>query len=199
MNFKEGVVFTPYFVNIENSTEKSADLGKDINNFFNLNLLKKQTIDLKSVASLLWRNYTCNCSYLLNKFVDLFTANFQFDFHNLSNFNAQFEQYLSERHISFKRLNLNLLFINQNSLFIAIMEFNSQTMLKLLKKFHSKYFIFLFILDEKVYEEVLKIDKIDFLSNIKVLNSEKFLNLDYDVFKRKKLLENPQINSDILS
>jgi len=199
MNFKEGVVFTPYFVNIENSTEKSADLGKEINIFFNLNLLKKQSIDVKSVASLLWRNHTCNCSYLLKIFVDLFTTNFQFDFNNLSNFNAQFEQSLSKRHISFKRLNLNLLFINQNSLFIAIMEFNSQTLLKLLKKFHSKYFIFLFILDEKVYKEVLKIDKIDYLSNIKVINSEKFLNMDFEVFKRKKLLENPQINSNILS
>lgn len=199
MNYKEGVIFTPYFVSVKTITEKADNLGKEINSFFNLNLLKKQSINLKSVASFLWRFNIFNNSYLLTKFIDLFSPSSHFDFNNLNNFNSQFEHHLFKKHLSFKRLNPNLLFINQNSLFITIFEFEPQELLKLLKKFHSKYFIFLLILDERVYEEVLKIDKIDFLSNIKVFNSEKFLDLDFDVFKRKKLLENPQINSNILS
>ena len=182
MDYKEGVILNPYFVSIKKITEKTTDLGKEINNFFNLNILKKQSIKMKSVASLLWRVNIFNSSYLLTKFIDLFSPNSLFEFNNLSNFNSQFEQYLFQNNVSFKRLNPNLLFINQNSLFITIFKFDSQELLKLLKKFHLKYFIFLLILDENVYEEVLKIDKIDFL-----------------IFKQKKLLENPQVNSNILS
>ena len=199
MNYKEGVVFTPYFINIKNLSEKSADVSKEINNFFNRNLLKKQDINIKSIATLLWRNTISNNPFLLTKFADLFSPNSQYDFNHLSSFNSQLERQLFKKHIDFKRLNPNLLFINQNSLFITIFEFDPQALLKLLKKFHSKYFIFLLILNEEVYEEVLKIDKIDFLSNIKVINSEKFLKLDFDVFEQKKILENPQINSNILS
>ena len=199
MNYKEGVVFTPYFINIKNLSEKSADVSKEINNFFNRNLLKKQDINIKSIATLLWRNNISNNPFLLTKFADLFSPNSQYDFNHLSSFNSQLERQLFKKHIDFKRLNPNLLFINQNSLFITIFEFDPQALLKLLKKFHSKYFIFLLILNEEVYEEVLKIDKIDFLSNIKVINSEKFLKLDFDVFEQKKILENPQINSNILS
>ena len=199
MNYNEGVVFTPYFVNIINLFEKSTDFSKEINNFFNLNLLKKQCINLKSLASLLWRNQVSNDYFSLTKFNALFSTSSQYDFTNLSSFNSQLEQHLLKKRIAFKRLNQNLLFINQHSLFITIFEFDPQALLKLLKKFHSKYFIFLLILNDEVYEEVLKIDKIDFLSNIKVINSEKFLKLDFNDFKEIKMLENPQINSNILS
>jgi len=199
MNYKQGIVFTPYFVNLKNKTDNCADLGKEINDFFNQALLIKQSLRLKSVPSLLWRCNLHTNYFIFTKFIDLFSKSAQYDFNNLNDFNSQFEQILFKKHISYKRLNPNLLFINQTSLFITINKFDPQELLKLFKKYHAKYFIFLLIFDEEVYEEVLKIDKIDFLSNIKVLNSEKFLALDYEVFKRKNILENPQINSNILS
>jgi len=199
MNCNQGIVFTPYFVNIKNLTEKITNLGKEINDFFNQTLLKKQNICLKNVPLLLWRGNIFTDYYNFTAFIDLFSQSSQYDFNDLNNFNSQFDQSLFKNQISYKRINPNLLFINQNSLFIAIDKFAPQILLKLLKKFHAKYYIFLLILDEEVYEEVLKIDKIDFLSNIKVLNTAKFLALDFKVFKQKKILENPQINSNILS
>ena len=199
MNYKQGIVFTPYFVNLRKQTEKYTDLGMKINDFFNQVLLKKQSLRLKSVPSLLWRcNFNPNY-FDFTKFIDLFSKSSQYDFNNLNNFNSQFEQSLFKNHISYKRLNPNLLFINQTSLFITINKFDPQVLLKLFKKYHAKYFIFLLIFNEEIYEEVLKIDKIDFLTNIKVLNSEKFLALDLKVFKRKNILENPQIDGNILS
>jgi len=199
MDYKKGIVFTTYFDKVENLVKKSNDISNEINSFYNNNLLKKQSIKLESILSFLWRKSISNYSFLLTKFTDLFTINSKFEFKNINNFNSQFEQHLLKKKISFKRLNPNLLFINQSLLFITITKFDSKALLKLLKKFHSKYYIFLLILNKRVYEQVLKIDKINLLSNIKVIDSGKFLKLDFEIFRKHKLLENSQINSNVLS
>ena len=85
--------------------------------------------------------------------------------------------------LRFKRLNRNLIIIEQNVLFYSASILDSKLILKILKRYYSKFNIFLLILNDSEYDKLLKINKIDILNNVEVLDSNKFTKLDFKVFK----------------
>jgi len=71
----------------------------------------------------------------------------------------------------------------QRILFYSASTLDSKVILKILKRYYSKFKIFILILNNKEYEKLLKINKIDLLNNVQVLNPNKFINLNFKVFK----------------
>ncbi|MHA1660410.1 MAG: hypothetical protein ACTSUT_14960 [Promethearchaeota archaeon] len=161
------------------------NIETEMNNFFNYHLLKKQNVDLKVIPPFLWRSHIYNNFFLFKDVLDLFLIKNQYSLHD-------FENKLLKNQIEYKRLNKNLIFIEQHFLFLQLQILNLKVILDIIKKYYSRFFIYILILNEKDYIKLLKIDKISLLKNIKILNPDNFFNFDINVFKKNLLLENTQ-------
>jgi len=151
---------------------------KEINNFYGCGLLKKQNLEIKHIWNLIWRFLPFNNSVSLENVLQLFSSIEERKFKNLIDFNLYFEENLMSNQIPFKRFNSNLLFINTNSLFFTFSNVNFKLMLTILKKYVKKYFIYILVLDKNEYRELLKIEEIELLDNIKLMCPNDFNNFD---------------------
>jgi len=173
-----------YFVEYNNIFNPQERIDEKINNFYNYELLLKQGMKLSRFFNFLWRFDIFNNNVSLKECSVLFKeSSKKYNFHDLIKFNSQFEANLLKQNLQFKRLNQNLIFIEQRILFYSASTLDSKVILKILKRYYSKFKIFILILNNKEYEKLLKINKIDLLNNVQVLNPNKFINLNFKVFK----------------
>ena len=193
LNFKidreSNVNITIYFVEIKNQTKLNEKIDYKINNFYNNDLLSKQSIEIKSFFNLLWRSEILNNRFLFKDFSDLFNLNNQYDFDDLIKFNFQFETNLRKKKIKLKIVNKNLFFIEKWVLFYFSPILESKVILEILRRYSSQFYIYILIMKDEQYDQLLKIEQIEFLKNVVALNSSKFLKLDFNIFKYLKLEE----------
>jgi len=183
-NLDDTINIAPYFVEFNNNINHNENIDHKINDFYNYELLLKQKLALTRFFYFLWRFDIFNNNISFNDFSELFVeSSEQYDFHDLIKFNSQFETNLLKQKLRFKRLNRNLIIIEQNVLFYSASILDSKLILKILKRYYSKFNIFLLILNDSEYDKLLKINKIDILNNVEVLDSNKFTKLDFKVFK----------------
>jgi len=170
-----------------------------VNNFYNHYILRKQKIGLRDFYRILWRYKISDKFYLFNEISELFLKEYQYNLQDLSKLNRHFEYNLLKNQIKFKRLNKNLLFIEQGVLFLSTTHLDADLILRILKKYCLKYFIYILIFNESDFNELLKIENINMMENIKIMSPKEFFNLNYDVFKKNLFLKNTKINGNILS
>lgn len=173
-----------YFIRIRESPFiNHVNFKEDVNNFFNLNLLNKSEINLAKVYRILWRlNLTEEFSPFNKVDTTLLIGN-NSKIYSIPEFNLKFEELLKSNQIEYQRLNQNLLFIEQKIVFITLIKLNFKLILKIFKRFFSKYLIYLLILDENEYQKLLKVDKVRLLKDIVILNNKEFKNLNLKKFK----------------
>lgn len=194
------LIITAYFIDKRKNNKSNVKIENEINEFFNQYLLEKQKINLREIYSVLWRFKISNKLFFFSNFSELFRNEKRYDFQDISKFNLQFEYNLLKKHIKFKRLNKNLLFIEQKALFFSTIHLDFELILKLLKRYRSKYLIYILILNERDYNILLRyLDKINLLENVKVMSLNDFSSIKIDVFKKSFILKNAQIDGDILS
>ncbi|MFX0024882.1 MAG: hypothetical protein ACFE8M_00595 [Candidatus Hermodarchaeota archaeon] len=173
-----------YFVRIiESHSINHINFVEDVNNFFNFNLLNKSDINLAKIYRILWRlNLTEKFSPFNKVDTTLIIRNKK---NTITEFNLKFEELLQSSQIEFQRLNQNLIFIEQKIVFMTLIKLNFKLILKIFKRFFSKYLIYILILDENEYQKLLKVDKVRLLKDVVILNYEEFKNLNL------KKLKNP--------
>lgn len=173
-----------YFIRIrESAFINHVNFEEDVNNFFNFNLLNKSEINLAKIYRILWRlNLTEEFSPLNKVDTTLLIGN-NSKIYTIPEFNLKFEELLKSNQIEYQRLNQNLLFIEQKIVFITLIKLNFKLILKIFKRFFSKYLIYLLILDENEYQKLLKVDKVRLLKDIVILNYKEFKNLNLKKFK----------------
>jgi len=186
-NFKvdlgNNIILAIYFVEIKNEVKCNQNIYLKINNFYNYDLLIKEPLEIKRFFNFLLRYEILNDNFLFKEFSGLFNCEAQYDFHDLVKFNSQFETNLLKTNVSFKRLNQNLLFIENRVLFYYSPILESKIILKILRRFSSEFRIYILIINSDEYDQLLRIDKIRSLKNVVTLNSSKFLKLDFKIFK----------------
>ena len=186
-NNNNNIIISAYFVEIKKKSKTSMNIETEMNNFFNYHLLKKQNVDLKVIPPFLWRFHIYDKFFLFKNVLDLFLIENQYSLHDLSKLNTNFENQLLKNQIEFKRLNKNLIFIEPHYLFLQLEILNLKVILDIIKKYYSKYIVYILILNEKDYIKLLKIGKMSLLKNIKILNPENFFSFDINVFKKNIL------------
>ena len=187
INRESNVNITIYFVEIKKDSKFDEKIDYKINNFYNVDLLTKQSIEIKSFYNLLWRSEILDNRFLFKDFSDLFNFNNQYNFDDLIKFSFQFETNLRKKKIKFKRLNKNLFFIENCLLFYFSPILESKVILEILRRYSYRFYIFILIMKEEQYDKLLKIEQIEFLKNVVALNPSKFLKLDFKIFKDLKL------------
>lgn len=198
--FNDNIRFSISFIDIRKELKDLIRFEVEIKDFFNYDIVNRRKIEFTKIFHLLWRYGSTDYFYEFNDYSDLFLNGKNFsDFKNITKFNIQFEHNLVNREIKFKRLNQNLLFINEHILFYTAPNLDYKVILTILKRYYSKYFLYFLILNEYEYSKLLEINGIIMLDNVKLLSLNEFSHFNFKVFKNHHLLKNTQIDSDILS
>lgn len=189
VGYEEEINFTSYFVSVNENMEDSFNIEKAVNEFFNYNALKRHNVKIKGIFNYVWRLGISNDFFMLKFFYNLFLVKNQCSLKDLLLFNSQFEQNLVTNQIKFVRINNNLLFIEQYFIFLVLIYFDENLILKIVKKYCSKYYIYILILNNLEYKELLEIDNIKLIKNIKILNPDEINKFDYKEFKNQVKLK----------
>jgi len=198
--FDDKIQFSTSFMDVRKELKDLIRFETEINDFFNYDIIKRKKIGFNKIFLLLWRYGSTDYFYEFSNYSDLFLGSKNSsDFKNITKFNIQFEHNLVNKEIKFKRLNQNLLFINQHTLFYTAPNLDYKAILTILKKYYSKYFLYFLILNEFEYSKLLEINGITMLDNVKLLSLNEFSHFNFKVFKNNHVLKNTQIDSDILS
>lgn len=189
-NFKidnnEEIKFSPYFVENVIKSDDSFNTENNINNFFNYNVLKRQNLKIREIFNYLWRLGISNDFFPLKYLNSFFTIKNQNDLTRLLKFNKVIEHNLLEYQIEYIRLSKNLIFIEEKFLFLVLTKMDSEYIKKIIKKHHSKYFIYITILNKKELEKLANITNFKSLHNLQTLNSDEILNFDFNIFRNKR-------------
>ena len=80
-----------------------------------------------------------------------------------------------------------MLFIENQSVFLSLPKLDSNLILNILKKYYSKYEIFILILDNKDYDKLIKIAKINLLKNVRIISIEDLQRFDIEILRNNNL------------
>ena len=177
------IKFSPYFSEFVLKNDELFNTEKNINTFFNYNLLNRQMIKQKELFNYLWRLGISNVYFPLKEFNQLFMTGNQHGISILLKFNKNLEQNLLKNRLDFVRLSKNLLLIEQTSLFLVLIKLESKYLQRIIEKYKSKYFIYIMILNKKEYQKLIDITPLNSIKNIKILNPDEILDLN--IFKNK--------------
>lgn len=189
LDLKGNIIVSSYFIELSNNKNLSIKYVKEINNFYEFELLRKQDITINELFFLLCRSKIFDDSILFEDVLEIFSNKNKCYLYNILEFNSKFEHQLLESQIPFKRLNKNLLFINKNLLFFSFTDSNYKIILKILKKYYQKYYLFFLILNDVEFEKIVKIENITLLKNLKIMRISDFIKIN-DV-KKVILLKDP--------
>ncbi len=184
-DINKDLVLSTYLIEPRKVEKELVNFEKEINKFYGYILLEKQKLEIKHIWNLFWRIGPFNHNTSLKSVSKLFLHREEERFQNLSLLNSYLEETLSTNMINYRRINSNLLFINPKSLFFTFDALNFELILKILKKYTKKYIIYILVLNKKEYEELLKIDKLSYIENIRLMNSTDFINLDISALNKK--------------
>jgi len=98
--------------------------------------------------------------------------------------NKEFEDCLITNNIEYVRLSKNLIFIEYSYVFLILENLDSNIIYKVIEKYHSKYLIYILILNDLGNRELQKIKSIKLIENIKILNPMDIHNFNYSELKR---------------
>jgi len=179
------VKFSLYFAECVITRDDSFNTDKQINEFFNYSVMKKLSIKIKEFHNYLWRRGISNDHFLLKYHSHLFLGKNMCDTHDLLKFNQEFEQNLSRNNIKFIRFSKYLLFIEQGFLFLVMSKLKSEFIQRIIKKYLSKYFIYILVLNKEDSKRILEIKGLKSLKTVQVLNSDEISNFNYNKFKNE--------------
>jgi len=179
------VKFSLYFAECVITRDDSFNIDKQINEFFNYNVMKKHNMKIKEFHSYLWRRGISNDHFLLKYHSYLFLGKNMCDTHDLLKFNQEFEQNLLSNNIKFIRFSKYLLFIERGFLFLVMSKLKSEFIQRIITKYLSKYFIYILVLNKEATKRILEIKGLKSLKNVQVLNSDEISNFNYNTFKNE--------------
>lgn len=177
------IKFSIYFAEFIINGDESHDIDKQINEFFDYNVMKKHIIKIKEFYSFLWRRGISNDHFLLKYHSNLFLGKNKCDTHDLIKFNQDFEQNLIDNNIKFIRFSKYLMLIEQGFLFLAMSHLNSEFIQRIIKKYLSKYFMYILVFNKEETKRLLEIEGLKSLKNVRVLNSDEISHFNYNKFK----------------
>ena len=138
---------------------------------------------MREFINCIWRLGLKDNLFSLNDYYDLFFTKNPHHLIDLSDLNGLIEENLLTNQIEYIRLNKNLLYIEQNYLFILLKDLDSNYIKRIIERFYPKYIIYILIISYLGYEKLLEMTQIKFIENIKIINPEEVHKINYKAFK----------------
>ncbi len=186
IGLNEDLIFSSYLIEINQKTKHESNIEKDVNSFFECNLLNKNILYPIDIFHILWRTKISESFPSQKNVKEIFSIKRSNDTSDLDGFNTRFEMLLRENRLKFVRISKNLLFIEETYLFFTVLELEYKVILNLLKRYYRKYYIFIISLSDQNYQKLKNIDKITLLERISILNLDMFSKFDINILKNQK-------------
>ena len=188
---RQKIITNAYFLGIKHEVNSEfTDLDREINQLYNCELFNKTNLSISNIYRILWRSNVSDNFFTLDDDADIFFSLTYFNFQDISKFNSQFVKMLELNQLEYYRLNPNLFFIEEQSLFLVLVDSNLKKIKKLLENFFSRYFIFILILNQKEYRKIVESNEISLLENLKILSFKDFAMFDFLKLNKEFLLKN---------
>ncbi|MBY9019771.1 MAG: hypothetical protein KGD67_01850 [Candidatus Lokiarchaeota archaeon] len=188
---RQKIITNAYFLGIKHEINSEfTDLDREINQLYNCELFNKTNLSISNIYRILWRSNVSDNFFTLDDDADIFFSLTYFNFQDISKFNSQFVKMLELNQLEYYRLNPNLFFIEEQSLFLVLVDSNLKKIKKLLENFFSRYFIFILILNQKEYRKIVESNEISLLENLKILSFKDFAMFDFLKLNKEFLLKN---------
>ncbi len=184
----EEIKFSLFFTEEVIKKDVLSSTEKNVNGFFNYNVIKKQNIKIKEFHNFLWRKGISHNFFLLKYYSHIFLNNYPNKSQELLKFNREFERNLLKNNVEFIRLSKYLLFVEQTFLFLTMSKLRSEFIQRIIQKYLAKYFIYIIVLDEDDAKKLLKIKNFTSLKNVQILGLDEISKFNFKIFKQK--LEN---------
>ncbi|MFX1500749.1 MAG: hypothetical protein ACFFDH_07270 [Promethearchaeota archaeon] len=181
---KKDIKILAYFADISEKNEENSNLEKYINNFFDCNLINRQSIKIQQIFNYFWRLGVTNTFFFLKDLHNLFSLKKNTNSLDLTNINNHIEENLVKNHLEYVRLSSNLLFIEYKYLFLILENIDLEYIHRILQDRYPKYFIYILILNYSGYEKLLEMESIKSLDNMTIIHPEEIQILNYQEFKK---------------
>ena len=167
-------------ITILNQKSEKIDLDEQANKFFQHPLLNKLNIKLKQAMYLLWRTTFPSTKFFYRNSKIFLDQGINYELNSIVNDLAiKFD----ENMINYHQINDQILFIENHILFILIGKLDLEMLSDLLEKYYSKYKLMILFLNEDIYDEIMKVEKITKLQDLSVLRMSDFIGINYNIFK----------------
>ncbi len=190
VNFELGLnkelYFSSYLIEINGKKSTERTIEKEVNSFFECSLLNQFILNPRKIFHILWRTKLPESFYSQKNINEIFSVNGITNTKDLDAFNHRFEILLKENYLKSVRISKNLLFIEETYLFFTSLKLDHKIIFNILKKYYEKYYIFIIILSEHNYQILKKIEKINLLERITIMNLELFSKFDLKILKNQK-------------
>jgi len=181
LNEMGNLTISPYFSEIcYESNEK--DILKEINLFFQGQLIQKVKSSGDLLFKYLWRITPINRTFNFDKYSDLFLLDSEdsIDYDDFSKLKEQIEFNLQENLIQFSRINENIYLINDSLLFCIC---SNSLDKEILSEYYGKKFIYILILNDDLYAKIVEMEDFNEVENVKILNKNEFQDFDFEMLK----------------
>ena len=176
-NYLNSISYNGIMIEEINQKCDMLDLDKQVNKFFNWDLLAKIKIKLNQALLILWRK-SLQSSNLSCEIPRSFFKENKFDL-SANELLAK----LNKHQIKYHQLSDNTLFIENHIIFILIKKMDLKYLLHIFKKFYEKYKIILLFLNEQDYHKFLNIEQITKLNELKILRTDDLVKFNYKDLK----------------
>lgn len=173
-----------YFVEIMSEAKSEIDIVKETNEFFKIELIKQLKPNLESIFKYLWRLPLTSSNYLVNNIDELYSLEEKYDFQNIEKLMIQIEHQLLEHKVDYQILNDNTILINNKIIFSILSTPDLDSIIEMVKNNIDIYQVYILVVNNEVYLNITKIEYVSEIENLKILNSEAFINLNFEDFKR---------------
>ncbi len=171
-----------YFIELKEIDGKEINLHDEINEFFNFPLIKKQKLENKNIFKLMWRLEMSEERLAFKEVSKLFYNKEIEKKQDLAKLNLKLENIFKTNEINFHRLNPNLILINNKILFVLFEKVDFELLNKVIANYYNKYQIFILILNRQDYYQLIELEKINELKQLKVFNYQEDANSFLDKF-----------------
>jgi len=170
-------VLTCYLINIIKNEELNNLFCEEMNNFYGDKLLTKITLDISDLGNILWRLPIEKSYQFYADFSELFEKYYP---SKILDFISLLEEKLLEMKTSFIKLNQNMLIIKRKILFIINFKVDLNYLKKIIDRYYSKYYIYLVIINQREYQRLSKVKKINMLNGLKIMNKSEFIDFKFN-------------------
>lgn len=168
-----------YYIDFINENDiQNSNLESNVNDFFGFELINKVRLKMKNIFYPLWRFRLTKTNSNFQYISKILNRTQYYNQKNLSKFILEFKQLMEVNGIEFNQFSQNLFFVEQSTLVIILVNRRFKCLMNIIKKFRSKYQLLVILLNNKDYDDLIKLDKINSIPNLKIINYEKFCQFD---------------------
>ncbi len=172
-DFTNIIQTTFYLIDINSNDDSVINIQKELNEFYGITLIKKIELNFKDFFRIFWRlNVSENWFYY--KKIKIFfipqklPENYQKVFDSL-------ERKFKEDHVNYIQINKDF-FLIEKKYIVFVLSINSDVLIKLLKKFASKYLVYIIIIKKEQYIKMKKYINVNVSKNFTFIHLDDFLH-----------------------